>query len=434
VKHNLLVKLLSSAILVQALQSAASLGIGLLFIRRTTDTEYGFYVLISSGILLLTALQAAYIQPSLVYGITDQHSTPTSRGRFLGGLFREQCIALLWSTVLLLCIVVALSAFKLLERRLAFLIFAAVCAAMAALYREFFRTALLAYRRPDAVLKGDMVYIAILLVGAYLATSTLTAATFAAITIVIAALAGSSVQKISLRRLEHWGKDVDHGVMRRIFPIGAWACFGSGTHWLFAQGYSYLAAGMLSVPAVAAIAATRTVIMPVNLLSTGISVFLFPTVTTWLMKMPPSAVFRRLILISAALTGVCGIYLLTVWIFQNWIFATVMKKSFANQGMLLGLWILISITMLLRDQMAHILVARARFRLLSWLTLGCAAIALLISYLTMRRFGAYGALLGLLAGELVNVTGFVLLSLRETRLPHVSPPDSELVPERGVVN
>jgi hypothetical protein len=75
----------------------------------------------------------------------------------------------------------------------------------------------------------------------------------------------------------------------------------------------------------------------------------------------------------------------------------------------------ISIVMLCRDQLLHFLVARAKFRLTSSVTLISAVISISSSLIAMHYIGAPGALVGLLFGELFNVAGIIVFSLRDTR-------------------
>jgi hypothetical protein len=69
-------------------------------------------------------------------------------------------------------------------------------------------------------------------------------------------------------------------------------------------------------------------------------------------------------------------------------------------------------------------VARARFHLTSSLTLVSAIIATSCSVIAMRHIGVQGALIGLLTGEVFNVLGIVILSLRDVRAAEAAPPIS----------
>ena len=63
-------RLLSTAVISQALLSAASFAVGLILIRSTTDVQYGYYILASSAILLLVSLQTGFFNPPLAIRMT----------------------------------------------------------------------------------------------------------------------------------------------------------------------------------------------------------------------------------------------------------------------------------------------------------------------------------------------------------------------------
>ena len=97
------------------------------------------------------------------------------------------------------------------------------------------------------------------------------------------------------------------------------------------------------------------------------------------------------------------------------------NRPFIQRDQLLMLWSLAFLVMVIRDQLLYLLVVRGRFRFLTSLALVSALISLTISYFGMLQFGTVGALLGLLTGEIINVTGIILLSFRETRRTTVAP-------------
>ena len=76
----------------------------------------------------------------------------------------------------------------------------------------------------------------------------------------------------------------------------------------------------------------------------------------------------------------------------------------------------VAVVAVVRDQLVFLPVARQRFRVLTAQTSLCALLALVVSYFGMQHLGVSGALLGILAGELLNIVGLVRLSLREVRL------------------
>lgn len=411
-KHGFFLRMFSSAILMQALLSAASLCVSMILIRRTSDEQYGFYVLITNAVLLLSALQYAYMMPSLVIEVSKSGSEAATRANFVGGLFSGQQRLILWPAAIIMLGAAGLGLTGVLQPGRMWIVIATAVAITVTLYREFFRMVLLTHRRLNDVLPGDMVYVLLLVAGAFAASFTPMPAAAAALTLAAAALVGGRLQRKSLWRFEPWNPHGDPDILRRIFAVGMWATAGSAIHWAFTQGYNYLVAGMLGVEAVAAIAATRILMMPVNLISTGIGTFMYPTVAGWLQTMTVGKVFQRTLMIALGLSVVAAVYLVILWFLRDWIYLRVLHKDFPRRDTLLLLWSAICVLMVLRDQLTFILSAQAQFRPLSAVALSSAVISLGISYLLMSRIGTPGALVGILVGEAVSVVGIVALTLR----------------------
>src|SRR4029077_8368119 len=113
---------------------------------------------------------------------------------------------------------------------------------------------------------------------------------------------------------------------------------GAGIPWLLIQGYSYLVAGVLDVGHVAALAATRLVLMPVFVLSGGVSMLLFPLTSRWVHESGVRAGTRRLVLLVAALAALALCYMGVMWLLRDWIFSVILKKHFEQRDLLLLLW------------------------------------------------------------------------------------------------
>jgi O-antigen/teichoic acid export membrane protein len=408
----MVMRMFSSAVFAQALLSAANLLVSLILIRETADAQYGYYILVFGAIMLLVSLQNAFFGPPVAIRLVKLDRS--GRRDLVGGLLREQRRMLRRGGVPLLLIAVAyLWATGTLDWQTGPLLAAAFLAISAALNREFFRMTLLAYRRTEDVLKADVVYAAMLVAGAVLAVLTPAPATCASLTLCASALVGGWLLRRRLRLLEGLNTDGAPHILREVAATGAWSAAGAGSHWAFSQGYSYLVAGVLGVASVASIAATRQLMMPVNLLSTGISSIMLPTISGLLNKHPASTVFRRLLLMSAGLAAAALLYLVTLWLLRDWVFSQLLRKNFAERDMLLLLWSGVFLTMVVRDQLLNLLAARERFRLLLLLTLSSAVVSLSLAYWLMLRVGVAGAAIGVLVGELCNVTGIVVFSLRE---------------------
>jgi O-antigen/teichoic acid export membrane protein len=196
---------------------------------------------------------------------------------------------------------------------------------------------------------------------------------------------------------------------------------GGAIHWTFSQGYMYLAAGTLDLTAVAAIAATRLLLMPVNLLSSGIGTMMLPLTAGWLHHRGSAFALRRLSLFALGLASAALCYFAMLWLTRDWIFTAVLQKQFPHQDALLLLWGLAFLPMVIRDQLLYLLVARQRFRQLTSLAFVGAVISLLAGYVGMVQFGVLGAPLGVLVGELINLAGILVLSVRQLGVPQAAP-------------
>ncbi|HKE94838.1 MAG TPA: hypothetical protein VKB34_11060, partial [Povalibacter sp.] len=261
-------RMIGSALASQALLSAANFAVGLLLIRHTSDLAYGYYILASTAILLIVSLQSAFVNPPLVNRLTPLDRV--ARRELVGGLYRDQ------RHVLRVCGGIAFVLCALLWEAGVFdgqtgpLILATIAATLASMHRGFFRLVLLAYRRAHDVLLTDICYIVILLLGVGIALFTPAPAVAAMIAIAFAAGISGAFTTGILRRHEPWDIRGAPGILREVAPLAAWSAAGAAIHWAFSQGYMYLAAGTLDVAAVAALAATRLLMMPVNLMSAGI--------------------------------------------------------------------------------------------------------------------------------------------------------------------
>jgi O-antigen/teichoic acid export membrane protein len=405
------VRKLSSAVVVQALLSIGNLAVGLILIRFSSDAQYGYYVLVLNALMLVTSAQSQFMGPAMVQRLTRLDRA--GRSEVIGSLYRDQkrLIPLLGLSATVITGILWTTGY--LTGHTAMLVLASAAAGLASLNREFFRMVLFAYRQPNDVLRVDFLYVIALVAGAAIATFFSMAATVSALAMFLAALGGGILLSRALWRHEPWNPRAMGGILREFVPIGAWTTAGGMIHWTFSQGYNYLIVGTLDVSAVAAVAATRLLMMPVNMLSTGIGSLMLPTASAWLQESRPAVVFRRLVLLSLGIAFIALCYLGVVWTLRDFIFADVLHKQFVQRDLLLVLWSLIFILMVFRDQLLFLPLARARYRPLTFLSLGCAITSLTVSYLAMRHVGAMGALIGVLTGEAINVAGLISMSIIE---------------------
>lgn len=413
-------RLMGSAVASQALLSGASFVVGMLLIRGTSAYLYGAYVLAVNAILLLVSLQNALFNP--VLAIRIGRLDRAGRRALVGALCRAQLKLLPAAGTAAVLVAMALWWRSAFEAGVGWLLLATLASGLLVLQREFFRMVLLAYRRAHDVLMADASHALLLCCGVAAAILMRQPAAGALAALGLAAAVSGQLLVGRLRAHEAWERSPGAGILAGIGPVAAWSTAGAAVHWLFSQGYIYLVAARLDVAAVAAIAATRLLVMPVALLSTGIATLLLPLSSRWLAQHGDRLLWRRLGLLALAMCGVSLAYAGAVWWAREWLFEVVLRKQLPQRDPLLLLWTAIVTVIVMRDQLVYLLAAKGLFQTMTTLTLAAAVVSLAVGYLAMSRAGAMGALVGLLTGELISVIGVVLLSLRALPRQCLDPP------------
>lgn len=406
-----LARLFGSSIADQAMLSAANFGVGLILIRYAAEAQYGYYILAFNTMMLLTTLQGTFIGTPMVIRLPGLDET--ARRQWMGSLLRDQKWLGAAGGALALVVALAGWAMGLFDGESTLVVVAAIGLVLAALYREYLRGILLMYHRPQQVLGADAIYVAVLLAGCALAVRTPAAAAGALLAGTMAALACASVlRRVLANDIE---RDAAPGRLREIARMGFWAASGGVIYWLFNQGYNFLTAATLDLAAVAALAASRLTLMPINLLLAGMQKQLTPLASDWMHGMGARRTLRRLMLFSLALALFTLLYGAVIWLLRDWIFLDLMRKDFPQRDLLLVLWIGLFVLMVIREPIMMVPLLRQRFRALSAATLVCALIALAISYVGMLQLGPVGAVIGILTGEACYGLAVIVMAWREVR-------------------
>lgn len=419
-----LVRLFGSSIVDQALLSAANFAAGLMLIRYAQPTQYGYYVLAFNAMILGTTLQGTFIGTPLIIRIAEV--APLERPGWIGGLLRDQ---LRWipvgAAMALLGGVVAWIDGRLSPGGLCVLA-ATVVLICTALYREYLRGVLMMYQRPMSVLKADFLYVLVLVACVGMVATLPYAATGALLGAAVASWLGATVLRSTLR--DDLDSSASAGRLHHLAAMGVWSAAGAAVYWLYTQGYTFLAAATLDVSSVAALAASRLLLMPINLLISGVQKQLTPVASAWLVDIGTSRTLRRLAVFSLMLAAITIVYGIVVWLTRSWIFKDLLHKVYLDSDILLLLWCAVVLMSALREPLTQLLVVRRRFRLLTAITFSCALVALTISYFGMLQLGTWGALLGILVGETVNLLATCWFAWRETNLDRDKPPASSISP------
>jgi O-antigen/teichoic acid export membrane protein len=404
---------LAKGVASQIVLAVGNFAVTLILLRYASSDQYGYYVLVFSGVLVLASLQGALVGPAMINRLSQ--SGPEGRADLIGGLYVGQRFVLRGFFGVCAAAILVLSFFKKFDSATVGLLLVALAAAWTGLYRQFFRMVANAYRNATAALRADLAYVGLLLCGAAVGIATSEPAIVTLIFMSLGAIASGLESSRLLSRRERWNIHASPQVWRAIIAVGIWPAAGTGAYWAYNQGYNYLIAGTVNLTAVAALASTRTVMMPILLISTGISPLMLATVAAWLTEHGARMTLRRVTLTAAGMAALALCYAALFWPSRDFIFARILRKSFAQRDLLLLIWWLASIAMVVRDQFMNFLLARARYRSLTAQTVASAIIALTVTSIMIGRIGAAGAAIGVLAGELANVLGLITLSWLEVK-------------------
>jgi O-antigen/teichoic acid export membrane protein len=406
-------RIFGGAVISQALLSVINLLTGLILIRRVPQAQYGYYVLIAGAAPLLAQLQNQLVVPLLTSRVTI--AADEERKNYVGGLIREQrrLLAIVAAVGLIVCCLVWFGGG--LPTQTATILVVGVTAALATLFREFFRMILVSYRRPFDILRADVVYAAVLIGGIWLATLTRTPAALSALALAGASVVGGLLLMYTLWRHDPWFEPGASGAFAKSVHLGIWSATGAAIHWLFTQGYSYIVAARLDVSAVASIAATRLLLSPLGVFSIGISTVMFASSTLWLKNHGTRGLLRRLLLFTLGMSCVSITYVIVMWLTRDWIFLHILKRDYPQRDLLLGIWSLVFFCTVIRDQVIFLQIAKGHFKRLAGLTFFCAVFGVCVTFVAIRQFGTAGGLLGLLAGEIANVVGVMVMAVHDMR-------------------
>ena len=250
----------------------------------------------------------------------------------------------------------------------------AIAACWAALQREYLRGVLLIYGRPQAMLRADVINVAVLLVGALIAVyGPKPAVVWAVAALIASALSGMAAARRSLAQDPGFATGDAAPFWREMRPLAVWATIGAMTYWIYNQSYNYVLASRIDLTAVADVNAARLLLMPTIVLTVGVKTLLVPTAASWLAESSVGRLIRKLLLFATGIALIDVVYCIGLWIFRDAASHDLMHKNIANRDMLLILWALLSLIALYRDLLQTGLFALRKFRSLAGVTALSAA-------------------------------------------------------------
>lgn len=389
----------------QVVLSGANFLAGLLMIRRTTDVDYGQFVLAQSAILLLVSVQASWLTGILA--IIVPKKTPSERTHAIGTMRVSQAKFLRRIALALLLATAAAWLVGIIKPVIALVTAGIMLASWAALQREYLRSALIMHTRPSHLLQTDVVYAAFLIVGVLGATYWAAwSGVFSIGALLVAALIAAVFSYRALDADPGWIAGDAKPLWQEVRKIGIWATVGSVIYWIFAQSYNYILASRFDLTAVASVNAARLLLTPIFVFTIGINNVLITSTAKWLAAIGLSKTLRRLLLVLVIITALDLVYLAVLWSIRDWLVGSVLHKTIADRDTLLALWAVIALIFLPREMIQAVLFASGRMKSMTWVIAVSAVVSLSLTWYGVGRWGTAAVLIGQIAGEFVNV--FVL--------------------------
>jgi O-antigen/teichoic acid export membrane protein len=412
-----LLRLFSSAVIDQAILSAANFLLGLLLIRNTPDTQYGLYVLAQSTVLLMVSANGAYVGGPL--SILGSKKSEEGRQAMIGAVDSSHRRFLFFAVLCLIPLAPIGYLLGLLDGLHALVAVTGIFACWTALRRDYSRTVLLMYAKPNSILLTDVLYVVVLVAGAALAAFgplPAVAAAVAVLALAAAGFAGDRGGRMAVGRVLDWQPGTATAYWKEMRPLAIWGTVGAVTYWLLSQSYNSIVAAKLDIAAVAAVNAARLLLMPTYLLANGVKGLLVPMSARWLRDEGLDALLRKLGLFVAGLALLTSSYFVVLWLSRAWLVSHVLKKSFAQLDMMLLGWGALVLINLVRDVYQNALLARERFKSLAALVGVSAAVSVTGMWFGIDRFGTAGVLIGMIGGELAYLFGVGYLLFKERRM------------------
>lgn len=398
----------SIAIFDQVVLSVTNFLIGFSLIRYASDHDYALYVLVQSTLILMISVHNSYLTGPLAILATK---IPTEeRWQAIGSVKRVQRRVLRTGAIPLMLVPLLGYVLGLMDGLLAWVVAAGILAVWAALRREYLRSVLLMYFRPQALLGADTAYAVTLLAGVAVAisigTNVVVGATFA---LAVAGWVGAAQAHRALGKDQVWDEGRKVSIWPQIHALGVWSLTGSVIWWVLGQSYSYFLATRLNLTAVADVNATRLLLMPAVILTTGVGSLLSPTAPGWYAQIGLHRLVRRLLKFMLVVSLLQFAYFLSIWIGRHWLVVDILHKNIHDLDRLLMLWGCVIVIGLCRDILQCALVAMGRLKSLAWQVGVSTAIAVVLMWYGLGWWGAPGVLIGMIVGELINLAGIIFL-------------------------
>lgn len=387
----------------QALLSGLNFALGLVLIRLATKESYGLYAqMVVAGIFASTVLESLITGPLTTIA---PGKTEAQRVRLVACLRRFQ-----WQLSALLAVLFGIASvvvgyYAKLPESLPALGLAFAVYVFANALREYQRSLHFIEGRPRRVLHIDLAYalvvaagVALLMVTGYFAVP--------GILLVLGLANAVGFWRSGQPHATTPSSQEQRAAVIEIWQRGRWALPGALVAWATNYSYLYLAAASLGVAASAELNASRLLLMPISLSVVAWSRIARPMASRLFAARDWKHLDRLAWASVAGIEAVTVLYVGVLWLALPWLEAHVLGAKYQGVEPMVLAWGVYFVINSARWIGSSWLTSNDQYRLLLISGVACLAVMLVCAALFIPRYGAWGAILALIA---VEVFDFILI-------------------------
>ena len=364
--------------------SASNFILSLFVIRELGDSNYAIYMNIFSMLMLLSTLQNAFLNTTLSvkYAKINVHKTKLNKASSLCYVANVVYLIFLVPVIFLMF---KLNIFLVISVYLAFVFY---------LSRELFRIYNYVFDRRKLIVISALISFMVTLLGLIapiLVDFKVVKLSYLYSVIALSGVIGLIILIYRCKFTVPSAAEIK-STLNDIVDVGRWSSVGSLATWAQNNSYTYLATLIVGLEATAALAISRLIIMPINLVASGIYMAEKPQ---WaklfsIDKKQLRAImivfvlcYSSLVLIALPLIEALLKVTINLWILLTWFLACLIQSfKFSN---------------------SNILIVSEDFKYMALMGIKVSLLGVLLSTLLGFYFGAIGIVIGFVLGELLHV-------------------------------
>lgn len=366
--------------------------------KYAEKSEYGLFVIMISIIQILGNYQIAMINTPLTVFAPQKESE--EKGSFISGLWFGQWL-ILFPIIALVMIIVSIYTFIQNDFLMIKTVLVLSIVTMTFMMREFIRTVYYSKFQIQLIIKIDILFVLLItlgigmLIGLQKVTSSYSIATLG-IGYFFSAILGRYYTKE--RYNFRWG-DIKNA-FSETWKYSRWALAGVTSDIFKNRGYIYIVSLMLGLGEIADISVARLFLMPVGLIADSSGKIMLAKGAELLSARDNVRFKKFFISVSYFLSFAWLIYIIILYFFYDYIISILGNKYKNNQGILI-LWSFYFLIYILRYTITNALTVYKEFKALANYSMVSAIITIATCLFLVLFVGGYGAIISLIAGELI---------------------------------